>query len=670
MATHNITLTATDKTKGALANVDKGLDKATRRALMLKGAIGIAGAAMAVFGAIKLFKGPIDDMDRLQKAAQNLGINTEAGFAKFQVLSKLLEEGGINASEMDRGLRNMTTRMEQGLKGNKTYAKVMEKIGTSLFDANGELKSTPDLFIAVAEAIQEGKIDIVDAQKILGEVVGVKMFNLFDGMAQKGVSVGAAMKDVAENMNILSQDDVAKAAAFNDALGRLNTAFTSLLQEAILPLLPGMTEFIKDLVANAPGLLESFNEKIAGLKPVFDGLGLIVNTVIIPALNAMFTAFDLIMQGVTALHDTNPLLTEFALIVGAVAAAFLLLNPVALVVAGIVTAIIGFKTAYEYIDEMKTRLGSWTAVFDEILLKVTGLKDNVVGAFQDISDKVTALTDSTVGAIRDSWEWLANLMYKNSIVPDMKDALISEFEEMDKKIVFSTENTVKEVQSDYEKLSAVMDGLSKEATGKVMTNFEKLEDFMSDFNQSFNDTLVDGLVDGNLSFDTFAGLWKDTLKDLLKDTLDGGNMLSDIMGSIFGSSGGGHPSALGGGGLGGMLSGLFGGGGGGGIGGMFSGLFGGVSDFFGNIFGGFFANGGSLGAGKVGIVGEQGPELITGPARITSNEDSFGGAAPAVNITIQAIDTQTGTEFLLNNKKQIEGIIQNAFNRRGKQGIY
>ena len=147
-------------------------------------------------------------------------------------------------------------------------------------------------------------------------------------------------------------------------------------------------------------------------------------------------------------------------------------------------------------------------------------------------------------------------------------------------------------------------------------------------------------------------------------------MLSDIMGSIFGSSGGGHPSALGGGGLGGMLSGLFGGGGGGGIGGMFSGLFGGVSDFFGNIFGGFFANGGNLGAGKVGIVGEQGPELITGPARITSNEDSFGGAAPAVNITIQAIDTQTGTEFLLNNKKQIEGIIQNAYNRRGKQGIY
>lgn len=44
---------------------------------------------------------------------------------------------------------------------------------------------------------------------------------------------------------------------------------------------------------------------------------------------------------------------------------------------------------------------------------------------------------------------------------------------------------------------------------------------------------------------------------------------------------------------------------------------GGVSGFLSNLFGGFFANGGTLGAGKFGIVGERGPELISGPATIT-----------------------------------------------------
>ena len=91
MANHNITITATDKTQKALANVDKGLDKASRRALMLKGAIGLAGAAMAAFGAAKVFTDVIDNMDTLAKRARNVGIESEEGFAKFQVASKLLE---------------------------------------------------------------------------------------------------------------------------------------------------------------------------------------------------------------------------------------------------------------------------------------------------------------------------------------------------------------------------------------------------------------------------------------------------------------------------------------------------------------------------------------------------------------------------------------------------
>lgn len=47
-----------------------------------------------------------------------------------------------------------------------------------------------------------------------------------------------------------------------------------------------------------------------------------------------------------------------------------------------------------------------------------------------------------------------------------------------------------------------------------------------------------------------------------------------------------------------------------------------------NLFGGFFANGGNLPAGKFGIVGERGPELIGGPASITP----MGGGSVTYNI--------------------------------------
>jgi len=66
----------------------------------------------------------------------------------------------------------------------------------------------------------------------------------------------------------------------------------------------------------------------------------------------------------------------------------------------------------------------------------------------------------------------------------------------------------------------------------------------------------------------------------------------------------------------------------------------GTGSGFGNMdFGGFFANGGTLSPGKVGIVGERGPELISGPATITPMDKL---AAPveqtSVTYNINAVD--------------------------------
>jgi hypothetical protein len=66
----------------------------------------------------------------------------------------------------------------------------------------------------------------------------------------------------------------------------------------------------------------------------------------------------------------------------------------------------------------------------------------------------------------------------------------------------------------------------------------------------------------------------------------------------------------------------------------------------GSFFGGFFADGGNLGAGKWGIAGEKGPELIKGPANVIpmnramqySPQGSMGGG---VNIT-QYLTVQSG----------------------------
>jgi hypothetical protein len=66
-------------------------------------------------------------------------------------------------------------------------------------------------------------------------------------------------------------------------------------------------------------------------------------------------------------------------------------------------------------------------------------------------------------------------------------------------------------------------------------------------------------------------------------------------------------------------------------------LLGGVFSAIKGAFGGLFANGGTLGAGKWGIAGERGPEIISGPASITPM-NGMGGGGGYVTYNINAVD--------------------------------
>lgn len=105
---------------------------------------------------------------------------------------------------------------------------------------------------------------------------------------------------------------------------------------------------------------------------------------------------------------------------------------------------------------------------------------------------------------------------------------------------------------------------------------------------------------------------------------------------------------------------------------------GGIGSFLtsaiGNFFGGFRAQGGPVSATQPYIVGEMGPEMFVpnSAGTIIPNDQLGGGKSSegslAVNFNIQAIDTQTGVGFLLQNKPAIISMVTDAYNRRGRRG--
>ena len=66
------------------------------------------------------------------------------------------------------------------------------------------------------------------------------------------------------------------------------------------------------------------------------------------------------------------------------------------------------------------------------------------------------------------------------------------------------------------------------------------------------------------------------------------------------------------------------------------------------LFGGFFQNGGFIPRGQFGIVGESGPEIVRGPAQVTSTADTAdilsGAGGSNITINVSAIDAQSFTD--------------------------
>lgn len=186
--------------------------------------------------------------------------------------------------------------------------------------------------------------------------------------------------------------------------------------------------------------------------------------------------------------------------------------------------------------------------------------------------------------------------------------------------------------------------------------------------KSLSRSLAEGLAKGKLSLNSFKDFFNNILDDILTAIIQK-NITDPLVAQLTGALGGMGGGSSGSGFLGNIASSLFSGGGGGG-GNFFGNIWSGITSFF----GGFFADGGYLPSGKYGIAGEAGPEIIKGPADVVPmNQLNMGngeGREPlTVNFNINAIDTRTGTEFLMQNKPQIIGMVSQAYNKQGRRGV-
>jgi hypothetical protein len=285
------------------------------------------------------------------------------------------------------------------------------------------------------------------------------------------------------------------------------------------------------------------------------------------------------------------------------------LGPVAEVIGGALTlAIQGVTTVVEtvisvltgFIDKIREISGAVKEVAGAVGQKWDNMTTGMANGAKNAADKVTGF----FGGMYDT-------VVGNSIIPDMAREVLGEFAFMGAGMEDSVATSANNVTRSFSGVAASISNEFENLTGISLNSINSQVGSLSNALGGKISQLTDSLGS------SFGGL---------------GSVIGDVAGAVFGGGGG-----------------------------LLGDVFGGLSKGIGKLFGGFFADGGFLPAGKFGVVGERGPELITGPANITPMDQMGGGQQVIYNIN--AVDARSFRDMLAREPGMIHALAQKGGSR-------
>lgn len=219
-------------------------------------AAAIATAFVAVGAALGVaVKNVLDDMDKVAKAAQQIGIPVE----QLTKLRYAAELSGVSFEELVKSTGKLSKAMgdiAQGAKG--PAAAAFAQLGVAVKNSDGTLRSTNEVLLDLADrfaGIPDGATKTKLAMDLFGKT-GAALIPLLNG----GAAGLKAMGDEAAKLGITFDTQTAKnAERFNDSLttlGKLLDGVLVQLTSSLAQPLANVAEYFKDAAINAGGFGE------------------------------------------------------------------------------------------------------------------------------------------------------------------------------------------------------------------------------------------------------------------------------------------------------------------------------------------------------------------------------------------------------------------------------
>ena len=133
------------KGKGIGETLGNGIKTVGKWGAAVVGAAATAGAAM-----VGMATKTAANCDEIDKMSQKLGLSREA----YQEWNYILSQNGADINSLGAGMKTLTAQMDKVTEGNAAAIGNFNKLGLSVYDSTGKLKSQEQMFEETVTALQ------------------------------------------------------------------------------------------------------------------------------------------------------------------------------------------------------------------------------------------------------------------------------------------------------------------------------------------------------------------------------------------------------------------------------------------------------------------------------------------------------------------------------------
>ena len=408
-----------------------------------------AGAAVAgSLGALAVKSGEAaDDLSTLSKVT---GISAQ----QLQLYKAGADLVDVSVETIAKSQQKLTKNMASAASGTGKQADAFKKLGVSVTNADGSLKSSDQVFNEVVKALS-GVENETERNALAMDLMGKSAMELNPLIEDGGKTYEQLAKTMAENdLKFADEDAIEGANRFNDALDTLKASGLATLQT----LGTQLASYLAPAMEKIAGALEKVLGWLSQLSPqTLTIIGIIASVIAVIAPILLFLG-----KIAFAISSITGLMATLGISFTAIAA------PIGIAIAAIAAAIAIGVLLYKNWDKIKAfAIKTWNAITKAVSTAVNNLKSKVSAVFNAIKTTVTTIWNAIKTTISNVWNAIKTKV--STVVNGVKTTVTNVFNNL-KSSVSRTWNKIKEsitkpiekakevVQSAINKIKSIING--------------------------------------------------------------------------------------------------------------------------------------------------------------------------------------------------------------------